>query len=123
MIYFSTKIKPYAIELAKKEPLISKEVLPEFAEALKRLQSKLKEPILKKFYHFKTLKSHILPLTNVAFDKVGTKCVTGSYDRTARIWNVEAGEEIHVLQGHENAVFSIGFNYPKWFVSNRSTRY
>lgn len=54
----------------------------------------------------------------MAFDKAGTKCVTGSYDRTARIWNVEAGEEIHTLQGHENAVFSIGYNYPKWFVDN-----
>lgn len=42
------------------------------------------------------------------------RCATGSYDRTARIWNVENGIETACLTGHENAVFSIGYNYPKW---------
>lgn len=136
--FFSTKIKQLATEVAQNEPLLTTDVLPEFALALEKLQNKLKEPVKKKFYHFKTLKSHILPLTNVAFDRAGTRwvpsiasifgqqnfeideneynfrCVTGSYDRTARVWNVETGEEMHVLQGHENAVFSVEFNFPKW---------
>lgn len=69
----STKIKKIAFEIAKSEPLITKEVLPEFLSALEKLQAKLREPVKKKFYHFKTLKAHILPLTNVAFDKAGTR--------------------------------------------------
>lgn len=41
-------------------------------------------------------------------------CVTGSYDRTARIWDVETGQEVHLLKGHENAVFAVEYNYPFW---------
>lgn len=47
---------------------------------------------------------------------LGGRCVTGSYDRTARIWDVETGDELQVLRGHQNAVFSVEYNYPKWFV-------
>lgn len=47
---------------------------------------------------------------------ISTRCVTGSYDRTARIWDAEKGNELHILRGHENAVFSVQFNYPKWLV-------
>lgn len=39
--------------------------------------------------------------------------ITGSYDRTCRIWNVETGNEVMCLTGHENAVFSVNFNSPK----------
>lgn len=94
--------------------------MPELKEALSRLQSKLNEPVKKKFYYFKTLRTHLLPLTNIAFDRNGEKCVTGSYDRTARVWDIDSGNEIHVLQGHQNAVFSVDYNYPKWFVQNIS---
>lgn len=40
--------------------------------------------------------------------------VTGSYDRTARIWDVESGMNLCVLQGHQNAVFAVQYNYPVW---------
>lgn len=69
--------------------------------------------MFKKFYIFKTLKSHVLPLTNVCFDKSGMRCITGSYDRTCRIWNIEKGCEDTVLKGHENVVFSVGYNFPR----------
>lgn len=41
-------------------------------------------------------------------------CVTGSYDRTARIWNIDNGQELYVLRGHTNAVFSVNYNFPLW---------
>jgi len=41
------------------------------------------------FYLFKILRAHILPLTNCAFNKSGDKFITGSYDRTCKIWNTE----------------------------------
>uniref|UniRef100_A0A182UG24 WD repeat-containing protein 55 homolog n=1 Tax=Anopheles melas TaxID=34690 RepID=A0A182UG24_9DIPT len=80
---------------------------------MEKLQKKLKEPVKTKFYLFKTLQTHILPLTNVCFDKSGKKCITGSYDRTCRIWNVESGDEEKFLKGHENVVFSVAYNYPR----------
>ena len=43
---------------------------------------------LKKFRVGKILKAHVLPLTNVAFNKSGSLFLTGSYDRTAKIWPV-----------------------------------
>lgn len=32
------------------------------------------------------------------------------------MWNIETGSETVVFKGHENAVFSVAFNYPKWYV-------
>lgn len=79
--FYSTDLPKYASKIADKEPLlIVDEILPEFIGALERLQQRLKEPVKKKFYHFKTLKTHILPLTNVAFDKAGIR-FGGSLDR------------------------------------------
>ncbi|KFB44867.1 wd-repeat protein [Anopheles sinensis] len=100
--------------IASTEPLITQEVFPQVTEILEKLQKKLKEPVKTKFYLFKTLQTHILPLTNVSFDKSGKKCITGSYDRTCRIWNVESGDEEKVLKGHENVVFAVAYNYPRW---------
>jgi dynein assembly factor with WDR repeat domains 1 len=101
-------------QLKKRDPKIfTKDILPQVYELLEKMQKKLCEPQKNKFYLYKTLQTHILPLTNVDFDRSGQKCITGSYDRTCRIWNVETGDEMNVLKGHENVVFSVAFNYPK----------
>lgn len=60
------------------------------------------------------MRTHILPLTNVACDRRGERCATGSYDRTCRVWSVESGAELAVLSGHGNVVFSVAFNEPRW---------
>lgn len=38
--------------------------------------------------------------------------ITGSYDRTCKIWDTLSGEELHTLEGHRNVVYAIGFNNP-----------
>ncbi len=43
---------------------------------------------------------------------VGSRFITGSYDRTCRIWDTASGEEMHVLDGHKNVVYAIAFNNP-----------
>ncbi|OCT81087.1 hypothetical protein XELAEV_18027900mg [Xenopus laevis] len=58
------------------------------------------------------LRAHILPLTNVAFNKSGSSFITGSYDRTCKVWDTASGEELHTLEGHHNAVYAIQFNNP-----------
>ena len=39
--------------------------------------------------------------------------ITGSYDRTARVWNLETGTQIHCLEGHTSAVRSLQFDEVK----------
>ena len=39
--------------------------------------------------------------------------ITGSYDRTARVWNPETGTQIHCLEGHTSAVRSLQFDEVK----------
>ena len=36
--------------------------------------------------------------------------VTASWDKTARLWDVESGNEIGVLKGHDNTVYSAAFS-------------
>lgn len=54
----------------------------------------------------------MLPLTNCAFNKNGDKFITGSYDRTCKIWDTNYGEELFTLEGHKNVVYCIAFNNP-----------
>ncbi|KAF4014057.1 hypothetical protein G4228_005418 [Cervus hanglu yarkandensis] len=38
--------------------------------------------------------------------------ITGSYDRTCKLWDTASGEELHTLEGHRNVVYAIAFNNP-----------
>ncbi|OSC97658.1 WD40 repeat-like protein [Trametes coccinea BRFM310] len=39
--------------------------------------------------------------------------ITGSYDRTARVWNLETGAEVHSLVGHTRAIRALQFDAVK----------
>lgn len=58
------------------------------------------------------LRAHVLPLTNCAFNKQGDRFITGSYDRTCKVWDTQTGDELHTLEGHKNVVYAITFNNP-----------
>ena len=58
------------------------------------------------------LRAHILPLTNCAFNKDGDKFITGSYDRTCKVWDTATGDELVSLEGHKNVVYALSFNTP-----------
>jgi dynein assembly factor with WDR repeat domains 1 len=38
--------------------------------------------------------------------------VTGSYDKTCKIWDTMSGENVHTLVGHTNIVYCTSFNNP-----------
>ena len=38
--------------------------------------------------------------------------LTGSYDRTCKIWDTQLGEELFTLEGHKNVVYTVAFNNP-----------
>ena len=42
--------------------------------------------------------------------------ITGSYDRTCKIWDTASEEELHTLEGHRNVVYAIAYNNPFGFV-------
>lgn len=68
------------------------------------------------FYDMNTKK--LLPLTlgghtdivySVAWSKDGKLLVTGSHDKTARLWNTATGKEMQVLKEHSDAVTRVCF--------------
>lgn len=38
--------------------------------------------------------------------------ITGSYDRTCKVWGGASGEELLTLEGHKNVVYAVAFNNP-----------
>jgi len=57
-----------------------------------------------------TLSGHKDGVTSPAFSPDGTRIVTASADKTARIWDAATGKEIAVLRGHEKGVTSAIFS-------------
>uniref|UniRef100_A0A8C7DC30 Dynein assembly factor with WD repeat domains 1 n=1 Tax=Oncorhynchus kisutch TaxID=8019 RepID=A0A8C7DC30_ONCKI len=98
--------------IRKSEPLITASRVDQVKLLIVRLQEKLGQQDNRRFCLFKALQAHILPLTNVAFNKSGSSFITGSYDRTCKIWDTASGEELHTLEGHRNVVYAIAFNNP-----------
>ncbi|KAG2462271.1 DAW1 factor, partial [Polypterus senegalus] len=107
-----TDISALVEEIKKTEPLITPPRTEQVKQLIQRLQEKLGQQDDHRFFLFKVLRAHILPLTNVAFNKSGSSFITGSYDRTCKIWDTASGEELHMLEGHRNVVYAIAFNNP-----------
>ena len=83
-----------------------------FLDMITNLQKQMKEEVEHKFHLVRVVKAHLLPITNIAFNKTASKFATGSYDRTCKIWSTETGQEVHTLDGHQNVVYNIAFNTP-----------
>ena len=47
---------------------------------------------------------------SVSFSPDGRRIVSGSYDRTIRIWDAESGQELSKLEGHTAVVLSVSFS-------------
>uniref|UniRef100_A0A3P9BJ95 Uncharacterized protein n=1 Tax=Maylandia zebra TaxID=106582 RepID=A0A3P9BJ95_9CICH len=82
-------------EIRQSEPLVTKAQADQVKQLVIRLQKKQTQQDHHRFCFSKELKAHILPLTNVAFDKSGS-----SYDRTCRVWDTASGQSCTLLEGH-----------------------
>ncbi|NCQ94376.1 MAG: hypothetical protein GPJ13_04130, partial [Microcystis aeruginosa W11-06] len=56
------------------------------------------------------LEGHDSVVTSVNFSPDGKTLVSGSRDKTIKLWNVETGQEIRTLKGHDDYVRSINFS-------------
>ncbi|KAE9394627.1 hypothetical protein BT96DRAFT_886390 [Gymnopus androsaceus JB14] len=54
--------------------------------------------------------SHGSEVYSVAFSPDGTQIVSGSYDKSVRIWDASTGKEMHKLEGHTSWVSSVAFS-------------
>lgn len=53
---------------------------------------------------------HAAGITSVAFAPDGGTLLTGSIDRTAKLWNVSTGAEVRTFSGHTDRVESVAFS-------------
>ena len=56
------------------------------------------------------LQGHLGVVWSAAYSPEGTRLVTASDDKTARLWDVASGKLIAVLQGHTDTVWSAAFS-------------
>ena len=57
-----------------------------------------------------TLKGHTGYVRSVAFSPDGRRIASGSFDRTAKVWDAETGQEILSLKGHRDGVAGLAFS-------------
>ena len=53
---------------------------------------------------------HEAPVTSVAFSSDGTHIVSGSHDKSVRVWAASTGAELRRLNGHTRRVDSVAFS-------------
>ena len=107
-----TDVEVLVNQIVFEQPLVRESRKPQLRRLIYKLIEKLEANETQDFYLFKILRAHILPLTNCAFNKSGDKFITGSYDRTCKVWDTNSGEELLTLEGHKNVVYAIAFNNP-----------
>ena len=56
------------------------------------------------------IRGHAGTVADVAFSPDGTVIVTGSYDGTARTWEVTTGRPLVTFAGHDGAVYGVAFS-------------
>ena len=57
-----------------------------------------------------TLRGHRRSVTACAFSPDGRWVVSGSWDKTVRLWDAQSGAQLHVLRGHTDLVNAVAFS-------------
>ncbi|NXX31097.1 DAW1 factor, partial [Nicator chloris] len=61
-----------------------------------------------KCYH--TFRGHSAEIVCLSFNPQSTLLATGSMDTTAKLWDLEKGEEVATLNGHSAEIITLSFN-------------
>ena len=65
---------------------------------------------LKAHLALKTLQGHLDRVRSVACSPNGQRLLTGSDDKTAKVWEAASGKELLTLKGHSDSVYSVAFS-------------
>src|SRR5260221_12069366 len=57
-----------------------------------------------------SLQGHTDMVFSVAISRDGTRVISGSYDKTVKVWDAVTGKEMLSLQGHTDMVFSVAIS-------------
>jgi WD40 repeat protein len=56
------------------------------------------------------LKGHTDVIVGLSFSPDGNRLISGSADKTVRIWNVRTQQILHVLKGHTDFIYAVAFS-------------
>ncbi len=56
------------------------------------------------------LEGHTAPVMTAGFGPDGSRCATGSQDRTIRLWDTTSGQLLHTFRGHLGQVHAISYS-------------
>src|SRR5438105_329460 len=70
------------------------------------------KPMALKLSFLRTLRGHVSYVWSVAFSPDGQNLASGDsiLDHTAKLWNVQTGQELRTLPGHSDEVESVAFS-------------
>jgi WD40 repeat protein len=63
------------------------------------------------------LEGHTAPVFAVTFSKDGKTLISGSLDRSLKVWDLDQGSCLHTLTGHQNTIASLNF-YQETLISS-----
>ncbi|MBO7180327.1 MAG: hypothetical protein J6V51_02180, partial [Bacteroidales bacterium] len=63
-----------------------------------------------KFKCLKTLNGHKYSVNSVAYSPDGTKIISGSGDKTIKIWDANTGKCLKTLERHSEGVYSVAYS-------------
>ena len=100
------RFSEHLIPVIKKKENLSLITLP--ASTSKDLPSEIKQA--NNWNYINSLKGHSDWIRSLAFSPDGQAIVSGSNDKTVRLWNVQTGQLIYLLTGHKDRVKSVGIS-------------
>ena len=79
-------------------------------EKEERIRKNVEEFLKKQVSVLKTLEGHTGFVNSVAYSPDGTKIISGSVDRTIKIWDANTGQCLKTLVGHSSDVNSVAYS-------------